>query len=97
MHSFIHPSIHSFIQSHRAHPMPGPGLDGAGDIVVRQPPALSAWSSSPVTRPQSGRGWGGVSSGDTCSAWGGGGGGIKVGFLEKETCEPRWEGGRRLR
>lgn len=53
--------------------MPGPGLDGAGDIVVRQPPALSAWSSSPVTRPQSDQGLDGVSSGDTSSTWGGAG------------------------
>lgn len=28
--------------------MPGPGLDGAGDTVVRQLPALSPWGSSPM-------------------------------------------------
>lgn len=103
--------IHSFIHSKPragAHPMPGPGLDGAGDTVVRQLPALSPWGSSPMgvqTRHQtvaarSGQGWDEGSSG----AYGSPEetplqlrGHVKVGFPEKEPREPRWEGGGRLR
>lgn len=88
--------------------MPGPGLDGAGDTVVRQLPALSPWGSSPMgvqTRHQtvaarSGQGWDEGSSG----AYGSPEetplqlrGHVKVGFPEKEPREPRWEGGGRLR
>ena len=101
--------MYSFKAKCGAPPMPGPGLDGVVDIVVRPTsgPVFKGCGSNGVqthhqtVTAQSSQGWDGGSSEvhgnpeeETPLHLSRG---IKVGFQEKEMGEPTWEGGGRLR